>query len=390
MGRTLLLATATIVLLLECTAAGAAENIRLGIMPLLAGDDVLPTATRLTDEFASELTRRQYSFIEVLDRTEMRRIIQTTEIQSEYDQRELERALTGSCSEESCVQLLAQYVRAEFMLAGSYREYRGRRDISVRMTDPSTGRTISVATNTFEVAVSLDEIARELSYELISKLSGAIVPTGLPSDATLLVDNYRERWAPGEPVPVSIGHHILEARRTGFRTAREAVQIRFNETRPVQFLMEPLSRAGAFTRSLFFPGWGQHYSGRIGRGYLYQVLELGALAGVGATVYMNMSANDDYDAAKSEYLNLGADGSGTTVEELNAKRAVMLDKYDAIGETETYVLAALGAFAGLHAINALDALLGFPDLEDVRFVRRPDGGNALVLTLPLPERRAER
>jgi hypothetical protein len=112
-------------------------------------------------------------------------------------------------------------------------------------------------------------------------------------------------------------------------------------------------------RSLFIPGWGQHYSGNTTRGGMYLI---GAFISAGGLYLADRKYQDkraDYDIASQRY----ADARSIT-EQL--QRKVELDAAQRVAyKAENDRRTVFYINVGVWALNFLDAIIFFPDNDVV-------------------------
>jgi hypothetical protein len=236
-----------------------------------------------------------------------------------------------------------------------------------------------------DAVASLDTSATSIAAELVRALPGEVFLYGLPTDATILVDEKPAAWRRDRPLDLAPGRHDIRVRRVGFGEALAQVDVEYGTPVYRDLSLGRKSRTTAMLRSLFVPGLGQFYSERSGRGTFYLIVELAALGGVGYTAYANTAANSDYDDAKSTYLS-PPEGSAVTQAQLEVYHRKMTDAYDRTGSTSQLNLVALGAFAALHLADILDAGIGFPDLDRVQIVPKPSGATVIQVRIQLAGR----
>jgi len=360
--------------LVAVTTAPAQPVPRVGVLELTGENLPAGDLRALTDRLRMEIhaTGRYV----VLERERMDAILQEQGFQQ-----------TG-CTVSECAIEIGQLLGVEKMVAGSINRIDAITTINVRLLDVATGAIERTALK--DCRCPLSEVLTSVLRELAEKLAGTSRSTpalltlrGLPSDARVRIDGRRADWRPTRPLSVAAGLHRVRAARQGFHEATADVDLDPGATATVALSMQPKSRAAAFLRSLFLPGWGQAYSGRPGASALFILAEVGAAGGLGYAAYLNRGARDDYDAAKADYLG----ARGVDQPTLDVLRADMLDRRDEVDRTFTYSLGAAGVFLGLRALDAIDAAARFPDLGRVRMVRFEGGASGFLVVIPIEEGR---
>ena len=359
-----------VILALLCGVAAAqpfeTQKPRLGVLPLASGRDDAAFATLATEALVEELVGSQ--LFDVLDHSGM--VMRYAEMVA-GNQLEIERfqeALGQECSANDCIIEIGQEIATQYMAGGSVRRELPGVFAYVKLIDiERNGLIVTQVSQVLPGTKSVD-LRRGVSDLAAKLLRGVVTPVnvvGIPRDATVLVDGEVEtRWVAGAPIPVPVGPRTITAKRRGYRDRTVRVNVTFGRQNTVDLSLTPKSRMSAVSRSFLVPGAGQRYSDRRGVALLFQATEGIAFCGAVAAVVMNRRANDDYDAARTEYLNLGEDGSTVDVATYARKRAAMEEKWDVVNRTSTYFYIAAGAFAGLHVLNVLDAWINFPDLGD--------------------------
>jgi hypothetical protein len=149
------------------------------------------------------------------------------------------------------------------------------------------------------------------------------------------------------------GRYRVLGLQDGYETWRRTVVLDGVSTDSLYMQLTPKTALRAGARSLLFPGWGQFYSGRPGRGWLMTLLGLGGAAAaiVGEVRYADKV--DQYDAARDRYR------AARSVDEVEAAyaayRAASQDAEDAWDRRQWLMGAGIAAWS----LNLLDAVLLF-------------------------------
>ena len=174
-----------------------------------------------------------------------------------------------------------------------------------------------------------------------------------------------EVWLEGESVvsgltparfhQLLIGEYELTIKKSGYETYKTKIVIDPTRQMEVDVPLTARTRFKAGIRSLVIPGWGQRYSGKQTRGFMYSGLALGS------AVFF-MLVNDDYNSKKDDYDRLDYDWLHASSQDEQRNIQPYLDKaredaYDA----ETRRRLAFGILAGVWVVNVLDAVFLFPE-----------------------------
>lgn len=152
-----------------------------------------------------------------------------------------------------------------------------------------------------------------------------------------------------------IGNYKLIVSKAGYE--RYETKLILNPYQPlvVNVQLSPKTRFKSFSRSMFIPGWGQRYSGKKFKGYLFTVLSLGAAASY-------LIADNKFDDKFDTFNRLTREYDDLTV--LSEKQSfyprlvsAQQDAYDA----EDVRRITVGTVIGIWSLNLLDALFFFPD-----------------------------
>jgi TolB-like protein len=114
------------------------------------------------------------------------------------------------------------------------------------------------------------------------------------------------------------------------------------------------STAGAFFRSVAFPGWGQSYQDKSTTPVLYPILFLGSAAGAFITVNNYNTSVDDYAKSRSQYLE------STLRSDIDKYKKQMDDDYKTIESAEKVRNIFFIVTGVVYAWNLLDAVLLSP------------------------------
>lgn len=171
------------------------------------------------------------------------------------------------------------------------------------------------------------------------------------------------------------GVYRVTAFRKGFETYRITARLAESEPTRLEFRLTPKTRLKAALRSVVFPGWGQKYYGRPGRGVL---MFLGAIASSGGYLLIRedfQSKENDLAIAKRNYSR------ASSWAELVRTDAVLRDAQDQANKAEDRLNIAMGIAVGVYALNVLDCLLFFPNYDgdgNQKLTIRPEFDGAMA------------
>jgi len=137
-------------------------------------------------------------------------------------------------------------------------------------------------------------------------------------------------------------------------------RLMLDPARPQQISVELSPKTGfkAALRSMIIPGWGQRYTDRKTKGFVYSVLFFGA----GLTL---LDIENKFQDSEDEYLErLGeydaAVGRGVSIYELTRYHAALVDAQQEAYDAEDDRRITAGVVAGIWGLNVLDAFLFAP------------------------------
>lgn len=150
------------------------------------------------------------------------------------------------------------------------------------------------------------------------------------------------------------GIYDLKVSRRGYESYHSKLVISANQSSVFSVRLKAKTRIKAAIRSMFWPGWGQFYSGHSRKGLILSGLTLAAGAAVVIAEVNYQTKRDAFDVVNESYQRARSAGSYEDLLELQPQLAVVqADAYDA----ETYRLLALGSAVTVWSIGVLDALL---------------------------------
>jgi len=194
---------------------------------------------------------------------------------------------------------------------------------------------------------------------VLEKLQGRLTIAGLPSGASIYLDGKFLGLTPIVNYPLLVGEHNVKFTLTGFADKGETYPVTVvQDLESVLTLKAQVkSSAAAVWRSLVLPGWGQYYSERKNRAYIYIAGEVVLVTALTAASTLYNHSVENYNSARSDYL--------LQIEEpeITLARQNMLAKYDHVENYRSLTTNLAYAAAGLWLCSALDAYFLHPQLS---------------------------
>jgi hypothetical protein len=162
----------------------------------------------------------------------------------------------------------------------------------------------------------------------------------------------------------AIGEYKLKITKRGYEDYESKVLLDPSKPQQVAVELSPKTVAKAALRSAIFPGWGQRYTERKGKGFLFTTLFAGASLALVATHMEFQDRRDEYYARLSDYDNAVAGGASIadlSFYHANLARAQGL-AYDAESDRRIAAMVTIGVWG----LNVIDALVSSPG-ERVNF-----------------------
>ena len=376
--------TSAALLTLAQIATAQMHGPRVGVMDLepATGDSMFTEEASIALTAALVRTRN----LEVLDQSALVQEYLTGTVRRQVEREELLQTIgVESCSETQCLAELGAEVGARFMIAGTVSRRANATTIGVRMVDVFERRILAYPTKNYggDALGALDRAMSAIAADIVGAIPGILHLTGVPADATILVDGEERTWQADRALNITPGRHHIQALRDGFFDVSSRVDVEYGEPVYEDLAMRPKSQLSAGTRSLIVPGLGHYYSGRPVRGTAYLMLEVAALAGAVYGFRQFTDASDLYESAKTDYEGMAK--LEYTQPEIDGARELMYTRYDESRSARSLAISLLAGLAAVHIVSSLDAVLGFPDIRNVRIVQR-DRVAALRIDVVLPFR----
>lgn len=152
-----------------------------------------------------------------------------------------------------------------------------------------------------------------------------------------------------------IGRYEVQIVRRGYESYSTTIVLDPTQPYYLNITLSPRTRYKAAARSLFIPGWGQKYSEKGSKGFLFQLGLFGAGLAYLITDHDFQWKYDDYLDRRQEY------NAATTYVEQERTYTRMAEAKKSAWEAEETRRFTIGLGVGLWALNVIDALLFFPD-----------------------------
>jgi hypothetical protein len=155
-----------------------------------------------------------------------------------------------------------------------------------------------------------------------------------------------------------IGQYTVTVKKSGYESRTTKVTLDPSRETTVDATLNPKTAFKAGLRSVFIPGWGQRYSERPTKGFLFTATTV--LAG-GAFLLADANFSDKFDELEDIRTRRANETNFERKQQLFELEKTAQDKaYDA----ENVRRVTIGVFAGVWALNVLDALFFFPHNHD--------------------------
>ncbi|MFC1608036.1 PEGA domain-containing protein [Candidatus Latescibacterota bacterium] len=291
----------------------------------------------------------------VVERSQIEKILQQFDIQS------------AVCTDISCAVEFGKMLQVDRVIIGSVNFIGKTYNVSSRLIDVETAKTISVAEVDHKGSIDnlLSSRVPDVADELILGIpfnewenSEFISITGNPDDALISINRKTTGRTPILNKMIPLGNNKIRIKKIGYEDYTENIRTRKGNPYQLNYILSPKTRKRTFMKSLVFPGSGQRYAEYKGKGYIITLLQLATIAGVVETTIMSMDAQDKYDEAKEAYSNSGSQ------DEFSANFAIMEDKYDDTKSAHTLQLISAGAALAVYLYNLYDAAFTEPRTED--------------------------
>lgn len=151
-----------------------------------------------------------------------------------------------------------------------------------------------------------------------------------------------------------IGRYNVTVKKSGYESHSTEVLLDPSRETTIDASLSPKTAFKAGLRSVFIPGWGQRYSERKTKGFIFTA---GAALAGGAFLLADAKFNDKFDDLEDIRSQIANEQSLERKRQLAIQEKTAQNKaYDA----ENVRRVTIGVFAGIWALNVLDALLFFP------------------------------
>ena len=155
------------------------------------------------------------------------------------------------------------------------------------------------------------------------------------------------------PYPV-FGEYKIKANKLGYETFHTEVTFGGDEGNIFTFRLKPKTPFKAFYRSLFFPGWGQYYSGRKFMGTMMLGATAGAIFALAHSDNRYQDAQNGYETALTRFNRQGSsyDEQQDAFKQLQSALQTLEDRENT-RNTNLYIVG------GVWLLNILESVLFF-------------------------------
>ena len=155
-----------------------------------------------------------------------------------------------------------------------------------------------------------------------------------------------------------IGDYDLVVKQLGYEDYHSKVFLDPDKRIELDVTLTPKTRFKAAIRSMVFPGWGQRYSDRKGKGMAFLLLSVGASAAYLVADHNFNIKYDRYDRRLHEYDRAVAQGAQH--DDLVELSSLLNDAQEEAYDIEDVRRFTIGVAAAVWGLNVLDALLSSP------------------------------
>lgn len=207
---------------------------------------------------------------------------------------------------------------------------------------------------TKEEKVELVSAESKKIYARLEPAKGLLSVSGNPDGAEIFVAGTKSGKLPLDNYQLNKGTYKIDVKAMGYESYTETVSIAPNEQKTLSVRLLMKSKSKAFTRSLFVPGLGQHYTEKKGKAVLFPMLEAAAMIGAFGFNSKYNNAINSYNVARTNY------STAVSQTDMDAFYNQMETKYDEIRSAKKMRNLSIGAAIGVWLWNVLDAALFGP------------------------------
>jgi len=182
---------------------------------------------------------------------------------------------------------------------------------------------------------------------------GWLSVSGKPNGSKIKI-NSTEYDLPYDYLDLSKGNHSYKVYKPGYESKKGSTKIDAKKHQELKFILNPLRRKTAMMRSLVFPGLGQFYAEKRGKGLFFTGMSLLCLKMILDESSNYTSQTELVDQTYSEYTN-----ATFNISELSS---IYQSEYD----KQQQIMYSIGGYsAGLAALwiwNVFDARSSIPDI----------------------------
>lgn len=198
-------------------------------------------------------------------------------------------------------------------------------------------------------------VLMEISSGLAQEPEGIVLTTNPAGATAYLYGQYEVVANTPARLPANItGRYKMRIVRPGYEQWKGEMTFMPGTAKAVNIDLSKKTRLKATARSLFIPGWGQHYSGSAFRGALLTTAALASGAAIYLADHQYQKKRSEYDIASAEYNN------AVTFEEKQRLRAIRDARQSDAYQAETDRRTAFIVGAAVWGYNIIDAIIFFP------------------------------
>jgi hypothetical protein len=155
-----------------------------------------------------------------------------------------------------------------------------------------------------------------------------------------------------------VGSFQVQITKPGYETYTSRVIIDPAAPMQIDASLSPKTRLKAAVRSMFIPGWGQHYTEQYGKGVLLNVLAAGAVVAYFIVDHHFDQQYHDFVMARERFDNAVDEGAGR--DELDRLLAELNTQQKEAFDAEDLRRITIGGAIGIWGLGVVDALMFFP------------------------------
>ena len=181
-----------------------------------------------------------------------------------------------------------------------------------------------------------------------------------------------------------VGSFEVKISKPGYETYTSKVIIDPAVPMQIDASLSPKTRLKAAVRSVFIPGWGQHYTDQQGKGWLLNLLAAGGVAAYFVVDHHFDQQYNDFVNARDRFDAAVDKGAGR--DELESLLAELNEEQEEAFDAEDIRRITIGGVVGIWGLAVLDAFVFFPyqhSTVSLRPVTMPSSNNNMTPGLQL-------